>query len=102
MTPRDEDIGPSVEIRAALSGLGAHVGRCAHRTSRGQLGALAEWDLVEGLGQSKIDDFGAVLTVDFCDQDVGRFQVAMQDSLLVGMLNAPAGLHEELEASLDG
>jgi len=54
----------------------------------------------QGFRYPEVDDLGAGLPVRFGDKDVGRLEIAMDDSLLVRMLNSAADVYEELEAFL--
>ena len=53
--------------------------------------------LVNGLGDAEVDHFGRRLAVSKRDEHVCRLDVAVNDSLLVSVLNRLADKHEELE-----
>ena len=53
-------------------------------------------------GQAKIDDFGNRFAVIEADQDVGRFQIAMNHTFLMGMLHCLADRNKQFQACLDG
>ena len=53
------------------------------------------------LGQAEIDDAWDGFAVDVRDQDVGGLQIAMDDRLLMRVLHAIAGLHEQRHAFPD-
>lgn len=56
----------------------------------------------KGLGDAEIDDFGRRQTVTRGDQDVVRFDVAMDHTLLVSVLNRFADSDEKRESGFDG
>ncbi len=102
------------ERRARL--LRAHVVRCADGVPEaGPLGRFtgqftgrfaarriatvgAATRIVEHLGHSEVDHLGDRVAVDFGDQDVRRLEVAMDESLAVGMLHRRTHLLEEPES----
>ena len=92
------DVRPRVDVQAAHLGLlGAHVLRRAdHLGVAGEERLLGE-PLVGGLGDAEVDDLGHGLAVVQRDQDVGRLDVAVDDSLLVGVLDGVADLDEQLQ-----
>ena len=67
----------------------------------GQGGVFRDVDLGR-LGDAEVDDARHRLAVVFRHQDVGGLHVAMDDPLLVGVLDTLAGLDEELEAIANG
>lgn len=50
---------------------------------------------LHGLGDAKINDLGGWLTIQFRHKNVGRLQITMDDSCLVGVLNTSANLEKE-------
>lgn len=48
-----------------------------------------------GLGDAEVDDARTWLTIDFNDEDVGRFEVAVNDCLPVSVLDGFTDLNEE-------
>ncbi len=58
--------------------------------------------MVSGFGDTEVDDFGDELAVLDADEDVGRFDVAMDDAFLVGMLESVADGNEETEVLASG
>jgi hypothetical protein len=77
--------------------LGAHVLRRADDGPElGEERAFGQ-PLVDGLGDAEIDDLGDGLAVVERDQDVGRFDVAVDDALLVGVLDGLADRDEQLQ-----
>ena len=62
----------------------------------GEHGAFGE-PLVGGLGDAEVDDLGDGHAVVERDEDVGRLDVAVDDPLLVGVLDGAADGDEELE-----
>jgi len=58
--------------------------------------------LRSGARHAEVDDFGSGPAIDLFDEDVGGFEVAMDDGLVVGVLDAIADADEELEAFADG
>ena len=82
---------------AELGLLRAHVLRRAD-----QLAVLGEerllgQPLLGRLGDAEVDDLGHRLAVVQRDQDVGRLEVAVDDPLLVGVLDGLADLDEQLQ-----
>ena len=68
----------------------------------GEEGALGE-RLARRLGQAEVDDLGrGPAALLHRHQDVGGLQIAMDDPLLVGVLDALADLDDEVEAILGG
>ena len=56
---------------------------------------------LHGLGQAEVDDLGDGLAVVEADEDVRGLQVAVDDALLMGVLDGLANRDEELEPLLD-
>ncbi len=77
--------------------LGAHVlGRADHLAELGEQRLLGQ-PLADRLGDAEVDDLGNGAVVVQRDQHVGRLDVAMDDSLLVGVLNRLADGDEQLQ-----
>src|SRR5215467_1037298 len=55
----------------------------------------------DGFGEPEIDYARDRLAIDFNDKDVRGLEVAMDDGLLVSVLNALTGLDKKLKALLD-
>ena len=49
------------------------------------------------LGHAEVDDLGNRLAIDDRDQDIAGLQIAVDDALLVRMLNRLADGHEEFQ-----
>ena len=58
--------------------------------------------LVDGLGDAEVDHLGHRLAVVEGDQDVGRLDVAVDDPLLVGVLDRLADRDEQLQPLAGG
>ena len=85
---------------AHLGLLGAHVGRRAdHGANWVKSGLLGE-PLVGGLGDAEVDHLGHGPAVVQRDQDVRGLDVAMDDALLVGVLDGLADRDEEFQPLL--
>ena len=70
--------------------LGAHVlERADDLAELGEHRAFGE-PLGGGLGHAEVDDFGHRLAVVFGDEDVRRLEVAVDDALLMGVLDGLA------------
>ena len=75
--------------------LRAHVGDGAHELAHvGMYGGGLNVG-VGGAGHAKIENLGLTL---FGDEDIARLQIAMNDPLLVGMLDRIADLGEQFQA----
>ena len=87
------DVAPFVEL---LPGelLGTHVERCPHDHSR-----LGQAHFFDGAGQSEIHDEHVSFAV---DHDVLGLEVAVDDSLAVGVSNGAADLDEDRDGILIG
>ena len=93
------DVGTRVDVGHAGGLLGAHEARSANECA----GLCKEREIGSGLGSdgfgdAEVNDAGNRLAIEFSDKDVGRFQVAMDDGFLMGVLNAFADLNEQGEA----
>ncbi len=91
------DIASRVDSQPAhLSLLGTHVsGRTDHLAIRGINRFLGQV-LAESLRNAEVDDLDDRFTVMERDQNVRRFQIAMDDPLLMSMLNRSANVSEQL------
>ncbi len=91
-------------VNVALVAVGllrAHVvGRAHHPSHFGEHRDLGK-PLPYGLGQPEVDDLGYGLFIHLFDQDIGWLQVAVDDGLLMGVLNPFTDLHEQLQALLN-
>ncbi len=84
------DVAAGVDVHAReFDLLGAHVQRCAHELGEGRVDRLVGEALSGGLGNAEIDDLGHGGAVDDRNQDVRRFQVAVDDPLLVARAARP-------------
>src|SRR5207244_574638 len=93
------DVAASVNVQAAEAGLfGAHVGGGANELLEGgKKGFVGEPLVRGGFGDAKIDDLGHRCAVLFGDENVGRLDVPMDDTLLMGVLNSLTDLDEKVE-----
>ncbi len=57
--------------------------------------------MIQGLRQPKVDDLGCGFALDGCDQNVGGFEIAMNDPFLVCMVDCLADSTEELQSILE-
>ncbi len=89
----------SAVVRASSGLLRAHVGGGAdHLFEAGEQRLVGEVGL-HGFGDAEVDDFGDRLgTFLDGDEDVAGFEIAVNDALLVGVLDGAADLEEEVEA----
>ena len=92
------DVAAGVDVQAAHLGLlGAHVQRRAdHLAEAGEERLLGQL-LTDGLGDAEVDDLGHRHAVVQRDQDVGRLEVAVDDPLLMGVLDGLADRDEQLQ-----
>ena len=93
------DVGPGVHVQTSgFRLLRCHVGRRAD-----ELAVLGEERLLGQfsagrLGDSEVDHLGQWHIVVHCDEHVGRFDVAVDDALLVRVLDGVAHLPKEVQA----
>ena len=93
------DIAASIDVDATHLGLlGTHVGRCADQHAARSKDGLVGQAATGGLGDAEVDDLGLRFTFGHADQDVGRLEVAVDDTLLMGVLYGLADLGEEIDA----
>lgn len=97
------DVGAGVDVAAVHACLlGGHVlGRAEELRGAGDGGLVGELR-ADGLGDPEVDDLGMRLAVDHGDEDVRRLEVAVDDALVVGVLDGETDALEELEPALDG
>ena len=97
------DVGADVDVLTdGVCLLGAHVAESSNeRADAREHGFSGE--LLRGcLGHAEVDDARHGLAVDLGDQDVRGLEVAVDDSLLVGVLDAFADLDEEFHTFANG
>ncbi len=96
-------VGPRVHVLSGhLRLFRTHVlGRADQHAHLGEQGLLGQ-PVLDRLGHTEVDDLGRRLAVLIRHQHVGRLQVAVDDRLLVGVLNAVADLLEQLQTLLRG
>src|SRR5262249_6197292 len=88
---------PGTDVRL----FGAHVLRRAHDRTDQRFGGLVGQRLLDRLGDAEVDDLRERLALVPRDQDVGRLDVAVDDALLVGVLDRLADRHEQFQALAD-
>ena len=93
------DVGAGVDVQSAhLRLLRTHVGGRAHELIKGgEQGFVREPLIVRGLGQAEINHLGHRHVVVLRDENVRRFEVAMDDAFLVRVLDGLADLREQFE-----
>ena len=93
------DVASQVDFQAAHFGLfGAHVGGGTEELlERGEKGLIGQASL-GGFGDSEIDDLGDRDAVMKCHEDIGRFNVPVNNSLLMRVLNGAANLQKQIKA----
>ena len=93
------DVSAGVEIEAAHLGLfRTHVGRRAEELlERGEQRFVRELLIAGGLGDAEVDHFGHRHAIVQGHQDVRGLDVAMDDALLVRVLDGVTDLHEQVE-----
>ena len=100
-TPEGVDVGPGVHVHAAHLGLlRAHVERRADHLGEPGVDRLLGQRLADRLGHAEVDHLRHRLAVVHRDQDVRRLEVAVDDPLLVGVLDRLADLHEQRQPVL--
>jgi hypothetical protein len=96
------DIGSRIDIKRSLGLLRTHVFRRADELAMlGEERALDDAG-ARRLGDAEVDDAGEGPSVLRRDENIRRLQVAVDDSLLVGVMDRPTDLHDELETLGDG
>src|SRR5713226_8939189 len=100
------DVTARVDVQAAHFGLlRTHVGgRADELLEGGEDGLVGQALAGGGLGDAEINDLGTSGRTGFAysDENVRRFDVAVDDALLVRMLNGLANLDAELEPAFGG
>ena len=93
------NVAARVDVQTAhLRLLRTHVGGRADKLVESREDGLVREPLVgRGLGDAEVDHLGHGHTLVQCDQDVRWFDVAVNDSLLVRMLDGLANLDEQVE-----
>ena len=103
-TPEGVHVGSGVHVQPAQLGLlRAHVQRRADHLRRSRVYTVLSvscWPIA--LATPKSITLGTGLPSCTVDQDVGRLQVAVDDALLVGVLDRLADLDEQSEPLADG
>ncbi len=102
--PQRVDVAARVNVQCAPPRLfGAHVGGGADELLEGGKNCLVRQTLAcGGFGDSEINDFGHGGAVVLRHQNVGGFEVAVDDALVVGVLNGLANRNEQLQALAGG
>ncbi len=92
------DVAASVDIHSThLSLLGTHIGRCAHELPKLSEERLVGKASLGGLGDTEIDHLrcGAATVGGY--QDVGGFDVAVNDAFLMRVLDGRADFCEDMQ-----
>ncbi len=96
-------IRAGVDVMAChLRLFGAHVFGGAYDLAQLGVDSLLSEALVGSLGDAEVNDLGYGPFSLSGHQDIRRLEVAVNDPLLVGMLNPVAYLHEEMKSLLGG
>ncbi len=97
------DVAPRVDILVVQLGLlGRHVLQRAHHRPETRVHRALGEPLAGRLGHAEIDDLGDRPAVIGRDQDVRRLDVAVDDPLLVGVLDRLADRQEQLQPLAEG
>ncbi len=101
--PQLVGVRAGVDVLARRQGmLRIHVlRRAVHRPDLREYGVGSQL-LGERLGHAEVYNLGRGLTIQFRDQNVVRFQIAVNDGLLMGLLHTFAKLHEEFQPAASG
>src|SRR5262249_7397707 len=92
------DVGPGVDVkRIELGLLGTHVLKRADDCPETGRQRPFRQLLSERLGHAEVDDLGNRLAVIGSDEDIARLQIAVDNSLLMGMLDSLADRYEQLQ-----
>ena len=92
------DVTARIDVhRAHLDLLWAHVGRRPDKLPEMRDERLVRQFHLGGLGQSKIDDLGQRRAIGHGDENVRRLEIAVDDSLLVGVLDGIADPDEQFQ-----
>ncbi len=90
-----------VDVQVVKSGLlGRHVLRSTNHATKARIDGLLSEGTAGGFGDTEVDDFGNRLVIVQRDQHIRWLDVAVDDSLLMGMLNRLAHRQEEFESLL--
>ncbi len=81
---------------------GRNVERCAQHRFVCRMQRLLGERLVHRFRQAEVDDLGHWSVVVGRDQNIRRFQIAVDDPLLMGVLDSMADFHEEFQAVGNG
>ena len=93
------DVGSRVHVQAAEFGrFGTHISQRPDGLVHARVDRLVGQSLVQGLGDPKVDDFGHGYAVVQRNQYIRRFDVAMNDAFLVGVLDGFADLDEKCQS----
>jgi hypothetical protein len=100
--PEGVDVRPRVDVPGDVRLLRAHVLERPHDLSQLGVHRAVDEPLVQRLGHAEVDDLRHRLALLDRDQHVRRLDVAMEDALLVGVLDGVADRQEQPEALGDG
>ena len=93
------NIGARVDILTRREGLlRAHILRSSDERSDAREHGVRRQLLGERLGDSEIDDLRRGMAIQLGDENVGGFQIAVDDGLLMRVLDTFADAHEQLQA----
>jgi hypothetical protein len=76
---------------------GTHIERRADHLQKVGIEGLFGELLVDRLGDAKVDHFRDSYAVNFWHEHVGRFEIAVNDAFLVGVVNGSADFRKQLQ-----
>ena len=92
------DVAARINIQPThLCLLGAHIRWRAHELVESGEDGFVGQSLFDGFGYAEINHLGHGHAVMQCHQDIGRFDISMNDSLLMRVLDGMADIDEEVE-----
>src|SRR5204863_6451497 len=92
------NVAPGINIQAAHLGLfGTHIGRSADELLEGGKECLVGQSSLGCFGDAKVNDLGHGHAIVQRDEDIGGFDIAMNNALLMGVLDGMANLNKQFE-----
>ena len=101
--PKRINISAGIDIAVSLARLlGTHVGWCPDDGIVDRKSAEIAVERIDGFRHAKVDHFRNRSPFLFSNENVGGFEIPMNDPFLVGMFDGPTNPDEKLKSLLDG